>query len=838
MIATAESARERPEGERIGPLSTALLLFGSAAAAGCCGDFRASLDRFLFFAAAAPACALIMRRAWPLLRRRWRLGLLAAALGLLPLAAASDLCAWLALAAFLYGVVLALAPRAPLFAGEVAAWVAALGAGALVARLFQSEVLAFSAADSLFRAGSLLVNRLGLGVPFSIGPSFFACEWLCCYWLFLAVRFASAPRRAASLAALATGLLAPFLLVPALHLLGARWNLAWPAAGGFFEPLFERGGARRLYLSLAEHLSPRSLNLCFVLGMIALELSFVGPWLRRAARAPVARPGPRACAAALVLAACCAFALPPLLERQGERTSGQAAPRVLFLDPSGVLLAPPTDEQFGFVFSGMFGKLPRYLELLGFATGRWSGAPGELADGSVLVLINLPEELPPEQTQAIHEHVRRGGALLCLGDHVAGEQIAGPFNRLLEPTGIRLRRDSARAFGGWTPNLLELHPYVYADPRPRGDVADTAAIGTGASLLLAGSARPVLVGRVGFSDAPDPRNVAGGELGDLRYGYGEDLGDLVLAAEDRLGSGRVVVFGDTSSFQNATLCLSHGLVARVFSWLARPADEVPWGARLLLPASALLLLLLFRRSAPLPALLLALLACCHERLDEGARARFRPGLDFAPGSAEKVAFLDTLHHSSYAPWGGTGEGIGGLDQNLLRRGIVALALGTDLEPLARGRYLFILAPNRAISEEEAAALETFMQGGGHVIATADLEQAPALECLFLPRKISLRPEPLGRFQAESTLAPGLALEFASGWPVDAVLRPEPLACAWGRDLIVRFPAGAGSLTVIGDGRFLREDNLESQTEYHPLNVAFLRAFIERLQGRDAAAEAK
>jgi len=34
--------------------------------------------------------------------------------------------------------------------------------------------------------------------------------------------------------------------------------------------------------------------------------------------------------------------------------------------------------------------------------------------------------------------------------------------------------------------------------------------------------------------------------------------------------------------------------------------------------------------------------------------------------------------------------------------------------------------------------------------------------------------------------------------------------------------------VIADGRFLREDNLESTREYHPLNVRFFRAFLEKL----------
>jgi hypothetical protein len=42
-------------------------------------------------------------------------------------------------------------------------------------------------------------------------------------------------------------------------------------------------------------------------------------------------------------------------------------------------------------------------------------------------------------------------------------------------------------------------------------------------------------------------------LGDRRHNPGEKIGDLVLVAEARYGNGRMLVFGDTSPFQNGAL---------------------------------------------------------------------------------------------------------------------------------------------------------------------------------------------------------------------------------------------------------------------------------------------
>jgi len=452
-------------------------------------------------------------------------------------------------------------------------WVLAIGLGACLMLLVRTSPWAWHCIDALFRHVSYVVNHFGFDVDFRIGPTFFGCEWLLVYWSFLVVRCL---RTGNLLWSLLIGVLLPLVAVPSLHLLGGMWREATSSTFLSYDTMFEAAGSRRLLLSPADYVSPRNLRLALVLLVVGVEVLGVGRRAGRLEYTPPARPGKGPYFACLLVVAGCLALSVPALVRGRSAANLTEAPVVKIFDPVGSLTAAPNDENFGFLLSGMFSKLPVYLSLLGYSVDRWDPAQGDLDGTDVLVLINLPEAFSGQEKERILDFVRVGGSLLCLGDHVAGDQIAGPFNDLLEPTGIRFNRDSACSFCGWLPGLLQQHPAIYADSDPWGDSVDAAAIGTGASLALTGGACPVFIGREGFSDASNPENKAGGELGDLVYRYGEDIGDLVLAAEDRLGEGSVVVFGDTSSFQNGTLAFSYNMVARTFRYLA---DCEPEGGR-------------------------------------------------------------------------------------------------------------------------------------------------------------------------------------------------------------------------------------------------------------------
>jgi hypothetical protein len=63
-----------------------------------------------------------------------------------------------------------------------------------------------------------------------------------------------------------------------------------------------------------------------------------------------------------------------------------------------------------------------------------------------------------------------------------------------------------------------------------------AVISVGASLEIRPPARPVVVGRYGFSDLGNAVNERGAYLGDYQYQVGEQVGDVVLAAGGEVGS--------------------------------------------------------------------------------------------------------------------------------------------------------------------------------------------------------------------------------------------------------------------------------------------------------------
>ena len=81
----------------------------------------------------------------------------------------------------------------------------------------------------------------------------------------------------------------------------------------------------------------------------------------------------------------------------------------------------------------------------------------------------------------------------------------------------------------------------------------------GSSIRTRWPARPVLVGRWGWSDPGSDAVVTGGSY----YNAGEQLGDLVLAAEQPFGQGRVFVLGDTSPLQNDMLANAYPFVGRL-----------------------------------------------------------------------------------------------------------------------------------------------------------------------------------------------------------------------------------------------------------------------------------
>jgi len=71
-----------------------------------------------------------------------------------------------------------------------------------------------------------------------------------------------------------------------------------------------------------------------------------------------------------------------------------------------------------------------------------------------------------------------------------------------------------------------------------------------------------------LSDWGDYLNVDRAYLGDYVYNPGEQLSDVILVAGAYYGDGKVIVFGDTTPFQNPALLQSYPYLHNVFAWLS------------------------------------------------------------------------------------------------------------------------------------------------------------------------------------------------------------------------------------------------------------------------------
>ncbi len=172
------------------------------------------------------------------------------------------------------------------------------------------------------------------------------------------------------------------------------------------------------------------------------------------------------------------------------------------------------------------------------------------------------------------------------------------MNDVLAPTVMRVAFDSAEfAIGGWLQSYEAM-----SHPTSAGidDQQNQFGVVIGASVEARWPARPLLVGRFGWADCGDARNVGEALLGNRRYDPGEKLGDVVLAAEQPLGAGKVICFGDTSMFTNGLTVGCHEYTSRLFAYLAAGGEtpQATWRQLVGLDVAVLLRVVLIWQPLP------------------------------------------------------------------------------------------------------------------------------------------------------------------------------------------------------------------------------------------------
>jgi len=455
---------------------------------------------------------------------------------------------------------------------------------------------------------------------------------------------------------------------------------------------------------------------------------------------------------------------------------------------------------------------------------------------AVFVVSNLNISFSRDEQILIWEYVRNGGSLLVIGDHTNVGGIQDPLNDLLEPVGIRYRFDAAlpldETFKWLTCTHLLHHPITALLNN-----VDELQYGIGASLDISYPAFPIVIGDSALSDNGDYSNEDIAYLGDYEYNKGEHLGDVILVAGAYYGNGKVLVFGDTSTFQNPALPISYSFIQRTFSWLnSQQTTEITTlqlGSSLVLLLGAVLIYHFFTIKKIFFAVY-PVLVCLSLLLSMA----INPVLLHANNDAlsGNLICIDTSHGERLSLGLFTDESINGLIVNLHRNNLLPIILQEfSKEKILKSKLLIFNAPTKSFTPEEVVFLQSYMNDGGIVIIATGYDDKDASMPLLKTYNIDIEQIPLGPvpYVEENLTFYQNEPRFVDSWPVSF---QENQAVSfynftWGNltfHLVVFIKQGTGGLLVISDSRYLLDKNIESIYDYWPGNILFLKYLLDEL----------
>jgi len=470
-----------------------------------------------------------------------------------------------------------------------------------------------------------------------------------------------------------------------------------------------------------------------------------------------------------------------------QPASGQPPKRIVFWD-SGLDFSMPQKGVYGLDRVGMFGVLPVYLQNQGYSCEIIKEINGETLDGAgVLVVINPSATPAGPSLNDIAKFVANGGSVLAVGDHTGDEQIRKPLNAILAPAGIALNFDSAIPFQGLWPQAFTARK----SPVFRNITERQYQIVVGASLECGFRAKPLLIGRLGFSDRGDIDNVKDGYLGDMRFSRGERFGDLILVAEANYGKGKYMAFGDTTPFQNTVIAYSAPFIDNIFSYLTGGAI----GNTLDLSSGI-------------------------------SGGGMNNGL-----SADSFFCLIDAYNMPGFTFDKTGEAADGFIASALRSGMLPYLNMNESLADALNRVdknvaaVMICGTAKKYSRKDIAALNALLGKGGSVILFCDYESPAAATELCAAFGFGFDALPLGRAAPASN--PGMAFWNACPVTYDGAEGAETLISVWDYPVVCCAGFNGGEVTVTGDASFIKNKNLEDLEEFNESNAEFLIEMLER-----------
>ena len=541
-------------------------------------------------------------------------------------------------------------------------------------------------------------------------------------------------------------------------------------------------------------------------------------------------------AAGLGLGAAASAVLIPLVTMLSTRTLDLAGRKIVAYEHGYLDWEKPKFDRYGEESAGMYGMLPALVSSMGgqFVTTP-NLAPSALDGAHVLLLIHPTQRWSAEERRRVWDYVRGGGSLLVVAEpRVPEDGQASSINELLDETAMEVRFDTAIPVAPHWQHGLE------AAVHPAGAGIDRQTNGFGleesSSVRLGWPARPIVVGRWGWSDPGSDAVLTGIQ----RFDAGERLGDLVLAAEQPVGSGTVVVLADTGCLKNEGLANAYEFTGRLLGYLATRGSAFGglWRQALGVAAClALVVLLAWRLDAASLGTSLALLVVMLGLAETWTAASARILPDGRGASPNSIACIDASHGRAFSnePW--SDDGLAGLELTLMRNGRLPIVMRhwSD-EQVQRAGMLISIGPSRPFSGPEGAAVRRFLENGGVMLCMAGANHAGPIQPLLndfglavplsplSPDDPGNEPRPMGFFRTPylDTGKYRVHVGFYAGWPVLGKTQDTEALVQGFNDsaVIVRARVGKGRLILIGDTCFAMNKNLEAREGDPP------RGFVE------------
>ncbi|VVB65015.1 ABC-type uncharacterized transport system [uncultured archaeon] len=489
-----------------------------------------------------------------------------------------------------------------------------------------------------------------------------------------------------------------------------------------------------------------------------------------------------------------------------------------------------------------------------------------LKDADALVLLNLNKPMNSTDLQSIWDFIERGGSLLVFGEHTSmfvddnDFQLGKDYlNDILAPTGIRVNSDTAEYPSGCWKYAVSSMPH--ACTCDIGFEITTSSVG--ASLGISGDAKPVLLGRYGFSDNPNQSEP--GHLGDREYEKGEKLGDILLGASEEYGRGKILVIGDTSYILNPEVTTKYKLLANLIAWLLSEKSEplaLLSSLSFLLPLILVLYILGFNRpkgiatsSIAYASLVIAVSLMVSGSINDSL-------MDNSYGiEMMDIGWIDHTHLNRFDLGGYTAGSIDGLTTNLIRNGYMPLLFNDekDFSSIIKGKSFFIIGPSKRYTWDEVRMLKDFVGGGGLLVISAGYDSKEPLDILLSEFGMNILRIPLGsppwivethgqasgvisqenldKYRHKPKFLDAYPLEASGNYASITSLTHDGIIY----NLVISKSFGRGEVILIGDSRFLLNENLEyltigpgeTKTDYQLQwlgNIELLREIISQFKG--------